>query len=414
MFRNITKKLLFSVILAGLIITGNSVNAHEFSDQVVEEAQNFVPTKQAKLGELLAFPELTEYVRYVGNKLARVSDYPNITYEFTILNSPAPNAWAFRDGKIAISRGLLMELNNESELAAVLSHEIGHEVAYKRQEEYEKERTFSALGNELKSVHSLMDVRNLINKLIERKGIRDEEYAADHDGIRFMARAGYDLNGAITLQEFFLRNHQNTDWVDSFFETHPSPDKRIMADHVSIMENPSTGNFLGQEEYISAAKSLLKAREAYDMYEDGITMIDTNPQQARALASQALKIVPNEALFHGLLGKAEGTLKDYNHALLAFNEAIKFNKDYFEFHLNKGMLLFTHQEFDKAREELEISLKLYATPRADYLLGLIDIKESRFISAFGHLEAASLDNSWIGYDARIELAKLELTSNFEN
>jgi len=58
-------------------------------------------------------------------KLAAVADRP-LPYEFVVLNSGELNAWALPGGKIAINRGLLAELKNEAELAAVLSHEIVH------------------------------------------------------------------------------------------------------------------------------------------------------------------------------------------------------------------------------------------------------------------------------------------------
>ena len=73
-------------------------------------------------------PELTTYVNEVGQKLAAVADR-KLPYEFVVLNNPVPNAWALPGGKIAVNRGLLTELKNESELAAVLGHEIVHAAA---------------------------------------------------------------------------------------------------------------------------------------------------------------------------------------------------------------------------------------------------------------------------------------------
>jgi hypothetical protein len=71
---------------------------------------------------------LTPYVNEVGQKLAAVSKR-KLPYEFVVLNSSVPNAWALPGGKIAVNRGLLTELKNEAELAAVLGHEIVHAAA---------------------------------------------------------------------------------------------------------------------------------------------------------------------------------------------------------------------------------------------------------------------------------------------
>ena len=71
-------------------------------------------------------PDLTAYVRSVGNKIAKYSNRTHLPYEFVVINDSTPNAWALPGGKIAIHRGLLTELQDESELAAVLAHEIVH------------------------------------------------------------------------------------------------------------------------------------------------------------------------------------------------------------------------------------------------------------------------------------------------
>ena len=90
--------------------------------------QHYAPTRQGEGGDFTLDPELTAYVNEVGQKLAAVSDR-KLPYEFVVLNSSVPNAWALPGGKIAVNRGLLTELNNEAELAAVLGHEIVHAAA---------------------------------------------------------------------------------------------------------------------------------------------------------------------------------------------------------------------------------------------------------------------------------------------
>ena len=91
-------------------------------------AQHYAPSRQSQGGDLTAFPEVSKYVAEVGGRLAAVSDRP-LPYEFVVLNSSVPNAWALPGGKIAVNRGLLTALDNEAELAAVLGHEIVHAAA---------------------------------------------------------------------------------------------------------------------------------------------------------------------------------------------------------------------------------------------------------------------------------------------
>ena len=129
------KKLL--LISAFVSLAGCAVNPvtgdREFmmvsSEQEISiGVQNYAPMLQSQGGAYDVDPVLTEYVRSVGNKLAAVSDV-QLPYEFTVLNSSVPNAWALPGGKIALNRGLLTEMNSEAELAAVLGHEIVHAAA---------------------------------------------------------------------------------------------------------------------------------------------------------------------------------------------------------------------------------------------------------------------------------------------
>ncbi|MCZ6584585.1 MAG: M48 family metalloprotease, partial [Gammaproteobacteria bacterium] len=93
----------------------------------IGEAQYF-PSRQMQGGDLVIDPGLNAYVAGVGHRLASHSDLA-LPYEFVVLNSSVPNAWALPGGKIAVNRGLLLELDSEAELAAVLGHEIVHAAA---------------------------------------------------------------------------------------------------------------------------------------------------------------------------------------------------------------------------------------------------------------------------------------------
>ena len=91
--------------------------------------QQYQPQVQSQGGKYYVDSELQFYISQVGQRLAKVSDRPDLPYEFTVLNSSVPNAWALPGGKIAINRGLLLYLEDEAQLAAVLGHEIVHAAA---------------------------------------------------------------------------------------------------------------------------------------------------------------------------------------------------------------------------------------------------------------------------------------------
>ena len=76
-----------------------------------------------------ANPRLQAYVDELGQKLARQSHRSNLTWTFTVLDSPEVNAFALPGGYVYVTRGIMAYLDNEAELAGVMGHEIGHVTA---------------------------------------------------------------------------------------------------------------------------------------------------------------------------------------------------------------------------------------------------------------------------------------------
>ena len=104
-------------VLGGCVInpvTGDRELALVSADQEIAIGeQQYEPSQQMQGGEYALDPALTAYVAEVGQKLAAVSDR-QLPYEFVVLNSSVPNAWALPGGKIAVNRGLLTELHIRS------------------------------------------------------------------------------------------------------------------------------------------------------------------------------------------------------------------------------------------------------------------------------------------------------------
>ncbi|MBA3030050.1 MAG: peptidase M48, partial [Desulfobacteraceae bacterium] len=104
------KKLMFSVLVACSILAGCATNPVTGRNELslVSEArelqvgrEQYVPSRQMQGGDYVADPQVGLYVSEVGRKLSAVSDR-NLPYEFKVLNSSSPNAWALPGGKIAV------------------------------------------------------------------------------------------------------------------------------------------------------------------------------------------------------------------------------------------------------------------------------------------------------------------------
>src|SRR5437016_5045061 len=89
------------------------------------------------------------YLDQVGQKIAKASDRPDLPYDFTIVDSDILNAFAVPGGFVFVTRGILLEIADEAELAVVLGHEITHIAAWHGLEMLQKAGllgTLTALG----------------------------------------------------------------------------------------------------------------------------------------------------------------------------------------------------------------------------------------------------------------------------
>jgi len=74
-------------------------------------------------------PVVNDYVSQLGQKIARLSDRPEMPLTFRIIDDPSPRAMAFPGGQIYLSVGLMRQFDTECQLAGVLAHEIAHVAA---------------------------------------------------------------------------------------------------------------------------------------------------------------------------------------------------------------------------------------------------------------------------------------------
>ena len=124
--------ILFSLLACGCTVnpvTGKSeLMLVSTADEVAIGREQYPLAIQMQGGRYQVDAQLSAYVSEVGQRLAAVSDR-ELPYQFVVVNDSVPNAWALPGGKIAVNRGLLAELDNEAELAALLGHEVVHAAA---------------------------------------------------------------------------------------------------------------------------------------------------------------------------------------------------------------------------------------------------------------------------------------------
>ncbi|MDN5938534.1 MAG: M48 family metalloprotease, partial [Salinisphaera sp.] len=77
-------------------------------------------------GRILEDPELTAYLNRVGDRLVSHTGHSPSEFQYYVIDSPVVNAFALPGGYIGVNAGLIMETDNESELAGVMAHETAH------------------------------------------------------------------------------------------------------------------------------------------------------------------------------------------------------------------------------------------------------------------------------------------------
>jgi len=234
------------------------------------------PQVLAEFGGAYEDPGLDRYIDSLGQLLAHASDRPNLQYHFTVLDSPIVNAFATPGGYVYITRGLLALANNESELAGVLAHEIGH-VAARHAAERQSQAVLASLPGIFTGVVTGSDtLAQAVNSGAAahlQSYSRDQEYQADLLGVRYLSRTNYDPLGMAS----FLGQLQANDRLDA--EVMGKPE---MADQFSIMStHPRTADRIQraiQEAGGTQVSAPLVERDLYLSKIDGLRYGD-EPEQ---------------------------------------------------------------------------------------------------------------------------------------
>ena len=381
--------------------------------------QNYFPMQQSQGGVYAVDPELTTYVQRVGNALAEQSGV-ELPYEFVVLNNSVPNAWALPGGKIAINRGLLTELGSEAELAAVLGHEVVHAAARHSARQQSRGMLLQGLVIASAIATSDSDYGNLAvgaasvgAQLLAIKYGRDAELESDYYGMQYMADAGYDPQGAVSLQETFVRLSQGrrSDWLSGLFSSHPPSRERVRANKATAEALPAVGT-VGLDAYRQALAKTMRVKPAYDAYDAGRKALsEKRVDEALQLAKEALRLFPDEPHFHALRGDVRIVMEKFAMAVTNFGRAIDRNEDFFYYHLQRGL---AHRELGNVQDatrDLRASVRLLPTAPGHFALGEMAYAQGRAAEAIEHFRVVAQSGGDYGKAAQDKLVRIELPEN---
>jgi len=185
-------------------------------------------------------PAANAQLQRVGQRIAAVAPLPNARWEFVLFDKPdVPNAFCLPGGKVGVYSGILPLTKDDAGLATVIGHEVAHAVA-RHGAERMSEAMLMQLGGQL--LDAATSGRSEVSRaaIQQAYGIggslgvalphsRKQELEADHLGLLYMARAGYDPRAALAFWKRFAEyeKKQGGGKRIEFLSTHPLDDKRI-------------------------------------------------------------------------------------------------------------------------------------------------------------------------------------------
>jgi predicted Zn-dependent protease len=182
-------------------------------------------------------PKLNAQLQRVGKRIAAVATLPDAQWEFVVFESPEANAFCLPGGKVGIYTGILPITKDDAGLATVIGHEVAHAVARHGGERMSQATALQAVGQAVGSASAESKYAGAIQtaygtgaKLaVELPHSRSQESEADHIGLIYMARAGFNPEESVAFWQRFSDYNKKSGGSETpwFLRTHPLDDTRI-------------------------------------------------------------------------------------------------------------------------------------------------------------------------------------------
>ena len=249
--------------------------------------------------------KLNDYISQVGRPIGANSHRPHMPYSFHTLNAPYVNAYAFPGGTIGITRGILLEIENEAELASLIGHEAGHVSA----RHTGQRMTRGLLAAVVLSGASAVAGSQMGDLVAGLGGIgagallagysRSQEREADALGLGYMAASDYNPEGFVGLMNMLNEmSGKNQSSMAVLFSTHPmsSERHRTALDTVRTRYAAQTKTKpIFRERYMDNTAGLRRISPALKAMQEGDgEMMKKNPSKAGEHYEKALKAAPED------------------------------------------------------------------------------------------------------------------------
>ncbi len=291
--------------------------------QLISMAREAAPSQLSADYGVADDSRANDYVSRIGRKLVATLTpadvvYHDMPFSFRVVNAVYVNAYAFPDGTIAITRGMLAELENEAQLAAVLGHEIAHVNAGHTAAAISRSLLYGALvsGTQAYMAHRGSEWSDLAGAAGQLGGAvvlanysREQERQADRGGMNYMIRAGYDPQGMVELTGLLVRlNSSQPSLLQRLFASHPMSTERLQAVRQQARTHEfvhGAGGAINREVFLAETAAIRQQREAYQLFAKAESALAQQQHGATLqAATEGLKLAPGDTVGLLLLAQA--------------------------------------------------------------------------------------------------------------
>ncbi|WDP93089.1 MAG: M48 family metalloprotease [Desulfobacter sp.] len=334
---------------------------------------------------------LNDYVSEVGRRLLPGVHRPDMAYNFQCVNAVYINAYAFPGGSIAATRGILLELENEAELASLLGHELGHVNARHSAEQASKGTLSGLLIGGLSVLASgqgagLGDLTQKLGALGQglflSKYSRDNEREADALGHEYMARAKYNSRGFVGLMNMLNSlNKGKNNSSQMLFATHPMSSERLQT---AVNRDRSTYTYtrdysLFRDRYMDRTAGLRQKKTAIKLMQDGEKFLSQEKyDQAETAFRSALKKADRDYTAHLLMAKCMLIRKRSDQALSHADKAKQLYPGESQGYYISGLAAMAGKKFNRAYQSFSgCDRILPGNPQVTFYMGYCLDKDNR-------------------------------------
>jgi predicted Zn-dependent protease len=305
---------------------------------------------------------LNNYIGATGKRLTAATHRPHMPYSFQVVNATYVNAYAFPGGSIGVTRGILLKLDNEAELAGLLGHELGHVNARHTAQQMSKGVLTQAVLSGVSIAAGAYAPGS--GRLVSQLGMigagallasysRANEREADDLGMSYMVKEGYGSEGFVGLMDMLNNlSKRKASSVELLFSTHPMSDERYQTavSKARTQYQYAQNGPLYKDRYMDNIAGLRAIEGAIDEMQKGERELgQRNYTKAENHFRSALLIAPN----------------DYTNLVL----------------LAKTILI--QEKYSEALEYAEVAKRVYpGEAQANYLSGFAKIKKKQYEAAY--------------------------------